>query len=337
MGTGTAIYLLEEVTRCFGSFKVLDIASLKLEEGGIHALVGPNGAGKTTLLKLLALLEEPSSGRILYRMKEVRPASTPLAIKREITMVSQNPVMFSTTVFSNVAYGLRFRGVRGAEKRERVEEALRVVGLEHLRRRRAGRLSSGESQRVAMARALAVRPRVLLLDEPTANVDPMNAEMIENLIRRLREEERTTVILSTHNLSQAYRLADSVITMLGGRVTDTFRENLFKARIYRERGESWARIGERAISLVTEKTGSAWVSIDPRDIIVSLQEVRSSARNCLPGRVTRIEDLGRLVLLGVEAGAVYNVQITHTSFHELGLTLGTPVYITFKSSAVNVF
>ncbi len=336
MGTGTAIYNLEGITKCFGPLEVLDIPALGFEEGDIHALVGPNGAGKTTLMKLLALLDSPTSGRILYRMKEVHPRTAPLSLKREITMVDQNPVMFTTSVFSNTAYGLRARGVGKAETQRRVAEALHVVGLEGFEKRRAAKLSSGESQRVAIARALAVRPNVLLLDEPTANVDPINAEIIEDLIRRLREEENVTVILSTHNLSQAYRLADNVITVMAGRIADTFKENLFKAFIYDEGGETWARVGDRAVSLVTEKEGQAYVSIDPRDIIVSHHKVLSSARNCLKGRVTKVVDKGKVVLLGVEAGEEYSVQITHASFLELNITIGAPVYLTFKSSVVNV-
>jgi tungstate transport system ATP-binding protein len=337
MGEGSPIYVLDEVTKFFDSSMVLDIPSLKLEEGIIHALVGSNGAGKTTLMKIMALLETPTSGRMHFRMKEINPRSASMETRREITMVHQNPVMFSAGVASNVAYGLGARGIRGVEAQRRVEEALSMVGLSNLSKRRARKLSSGESQRVAMARALAVRPRVLLLDEPTASVDPINAEVIEQLIRNLREEEKVTVIMSTHNLSQAYGLADNVITLMGGRVTDTFKENLFKARVYEEDGESWAQIGGRAVSLVTDRLGDVHVSIDPRDIIVSLHEVRSSARNNLRGRVTKVIDAGKVVLLGVDAGAEYDVQITHGSFHQLRLTLGTEVYLTFKSSAVKVF
>lgn len=337
MSTGIATYILEGVTKCFGAHEVLDIPSLIFQEEEIDALVGPNGAGKTTLMRLLALLEAPTSGRILYRMKEVHPGSAPLSLKREITMVGQSPVMFSGSVLHNVAYGLRARGVNRAEAHRLAQEALRLVGLDGFERRRAAKLSSGEAQRVAIARALAVRPRVLLLDEPTANVDPMNAEIIEDLIRRLREDENVTVILSTHNLSQAYRLADNVITILDGRVIDTIKENLFKAHIYMENGESFARIGDKSIiSVVADQEGPAYVSIDPRDIIVSLQEVYSSARNSLPGRVTRVVDTGKVVLLGVEAGPEFTVQITHASFRHLNLTLGAPVYLTFKSSAVSI-
>jgi len=287
-------------------------------------------------MSILALLEAPTAGRLLYRMKEVHPRSS-LPVKREITMVGQNPVMLTTSVFSNVAYGLKARGFRKDELKPRVEEALHKVGLGGFGKRSARKLSSGEAQRVAIARALAVSPCVLLLDEPTSNVDPMNAEIIEGLIRNLREGDDVTVIMSTHNLSQAYRLADNVITLLDGRVSDTFKENLFKAYIYKEGGESLTRVGNNSISLVTDRAGEAYISIDPRDIIVSLEEIHSSARNSLQGTIIRIEDTGKAVMLGVEAGAEYNVQITHASFRELSLTLGTPVYLTFKSSAVSIF
>lgn len=196
------------------------VEELSFPAGLIHGLMGPSGAGKSTLLRLLNLLETPTAGRILYRGLDVGRYGSRLELRRRMAMVFQKPVLFEGTVFDNVAYGLRMRGVRGLELKKRVVGTLRSVGLEHLEKARARTLSGGEAQRVALARALVVEPDVLLLDEPTSNLDPANVALLEKLIRGANGQRGSTVILVTHNVFQAQRLTDRVVFMYDGGVVE---------------------------------------------------------------------------------------------------------------------
>lgn len=211
---------VDNVSKQYGPREVLRVERLSFAAGRIHGVMGPSGAGKSTLLRLLNLLERPTAGRILYRGRDVHAYRPRLELQRRMAMVFQKPVLFDGTVYENVAYGLRVRGARGPEAAGKVDDALRRVGLEPLRRARALTLSGGEAQRVAMARALVLEPDVLLLDEPTSNLDPNNVALLEGLIRGASGGNGTAVILVTHNVFQAQRLADRVIFLYEGRVVE---------------------------------------------------------------------------------------------------------------------
>ncbi|MEW6541224.1 MAG: phosphate ABC transporter ATP-binding protein [Bacillota bacterium] len=215
-----AVLTVDNVSKQYGPREVLRVERLSFAAGRIHGVMGPSGAGKSTLLRLLNLLERPTAGRILYRGRDVHAYRPRLELQRRMAMVFQKPVLFDGTVYENVAYGLRVRGARGPEAAGKVDDALRRVGLEPLRRARALTLSGGEAQRVAMARALVLEPDVLLLDEPTSNLDPNNVALLEGLIRGASGGNGTAVILVTHNVFQAQRLADRVIFLYEGRVVE---------------------------------------------------------------------------------------------------------------------
>jgi tungstate transport system ATP-binding protein len=181
--------------------------------------VGPSGAGKSTLLRLLNFLERPSQGRIHYQGAVYDATQDmPLDLQRQVTTVFQRPILLNLRVDANVAYGLRLRG--GDQVAERVASALQAVGLASLAHQKARTLSGGEAQRVALARAIVLEPRVLLLDEPTANLDPYNVGLIEEIVRRLNAEHGTTTVLVTHNVFQAHRLAHRVGLLLDGRLIE---------------------------------------------------------------------------------------------------------------------
>jgi tungstate transport system ATP-binding protein len=210
------IFELRGVRKVYGGRTVLDIDSLAVQTGEILALVGPSGAGKSTLLRLMNFLEAPSAGVIRYDGMDVSGAAS-LALRRQITTVFQRPLLQRASVRDNVEYGLRLRNLR---PNGMVDTMLEEVGLSAFARQPARQLSGGEMQRVALARALVIKPRVLLLDEPTANLDPYNVGLIEEIIGRQNAERGTTVVMVTHNIFQAKRLAHRTGLMLGGKLIE---------------------------------------------------------------------------------------------------------------------
>lgn len=213
-------YHLDGLQKDYKGRRVLDIDTLDIRRGEILALVGPSGAGKSTLLRLLNFLEPPSAGWLAFN--EARFAAgqdMPLDLRRRVTTVFQRPMLLDRSVWDNVSYGLRLRGRRNGHAA--VEACLRQVGLGDLARQPARSLSGGEAQRVALARAIVIQPEVLLLDEPTANLDPYNVGLIESIVRQVNQEQKTTVVMVTHNVFQAHRLAHRVAFLLTGKLIES--------------------------------------------------------------------------------------------------------------------
>ena len=203
---------------------MLDVADLTVFEGEILAVVGPSGAGKSTLMRLLALLEAPSKGTITLQNQRLwQNGDPPLDLRREVTMVFQQPHLLRRTVHQNIRYGLDVRGVMDEAHIAALEESL---GLASLRYAAAHTLSGGEKQRVALARALAIRPKILLLDEPTANLDPYNIKLIETIIRE-SNAAGVTIVIVTHNIFQARRLAHRVGLLIEGNLVELAETNQF--------------------------------------------------------------------------------------------------------------
>jgi tungstate transport system ATP-binding protein len=217
------LYQCASIQQRFGAKLALDVSSLTLEARRIYTLAGANGSGKSTLLATLAFLARPASGRMWFEGEPVawRPAAL-APLRRRATLVHQFPYLFSGSIAHNLAVGLEQRGVRGDELRARVAEALARVDLAGWERRDVKGLSGGEAQRVAFARALLLDTRVLLLDEPLANVDRLSARVIEAIIGRLPGEGRT-VVMSSHDPGQAERFGSEVIRLQDGRVAAAHR------------------------------------------------------------------------------------------------------------------
>jgi len=204
------------ITKSYEGKEVLKDCTFEFERG-VYALMGPNGSGKSTLLRVCALLETPDSGEVAYRDGDV-PLAEDIALRRRLTLVLPRAGIFNASVFDNAAYGLKVRGVPKSEINERVHEALRTVGLLGKARQNSLTASSGESQRLAIARAMVLRPDVLFLDEPTASVDEENTEIIEKLVLDMKTRGAPMVIMATHDKEQALELADEIITMKKGRL-----------------------------------------------------------------------------------------------------------------------
>jgi len=224
-----AIYRLNRVTKSYRERQVLNIDALQVHKSEILGIVGPSGAGKSTLLRLLNFLEPPSAGWIEFQGNRFDAnREMTLALRRRVTTVFQRPMLLDRSVLDNVRFGLRLRGHRNSQ--QKVLGALEQVGLGEFTRQRARTLSGGEAQRVALARAMVFDPQVLLLDEPTANLDPYNIGLIEQIVTNLNRERGVTLVLVTHNIFQARRLADRVVFMLEGKVVETADvEHFFEA------------------------------------------------------------------------------------------------------------
>jgi tungstate transport system ATP-binding protein len=205
------------ISKSYGGSAVLSGISVKVGAGELFAILGPSGSGKSTLLRILNILEQPDHGKVTFGGSEsvLRDGKQ---LRRRMTMLLQRSVMFRDTVFGNVAYGLRLRAMQEREIRDRVLNALGDVGLQGFERRKALTLSGGEAQRVAFARAIAIEPDVLFLDEFTANLDPPNIKMLESALAAYRQKSGCTVVMVSHNPFQAQRLAKRCLFLYQGEV-----------------------------------------------------------------------------------------------------------------------
>jgi molybdopterin-binding protein len=346
---------LKNITKVFGNKTVLDRINLQIYEGEILALLGPNGSGKTTLLKILAFIENPTSGEVKFQGEAVSFKNTE-KIRMQSTLVFQKTTLFDTSVYNNIAYGLKVRKIPKDARNEEIKKMLKLVKLEGFEKRPVRKLSGGEQQRVAIARALVLKTKLLLLDEPTANLDPKNASIVEEVIATLNREHKITIVMATHNMFQAKTLPKRIALMSDGKITEVgtpaeifgkLSKNLASFAAVDNTFAGTAKITENGTTLIdvgndvrieatVQSSGKVSVFISPEDIILSKNEFTSSARNVLQGRIVEILDLGSVVRLKVDVGKTFTVQITKRSFNEMGLNINTEVFLTFKASSVQI-
>ena len=213
-----SLYRLTDLEKRYNGRTVLDVQNLAIQQGEILGLVGPSGAGKSTLLRILGFLEPPSKGQLYFQNQLCDGDWPQFEARRRVTMLFQDPHLLRRSVYDNVAYGLTLRGNKNG--RDLVETMIQQLGLSDLAGAQARTLSGGEAQRVALARSLVLKPDVLLLDEPTSNLDPYNIKLIEEMISRVNSEQGMTIVIVTHNVFQARRLADRVGLLLGGKLVE---------------------------------------------------------------------------------------------------------------------
>jgi molybdopterin-binding protein len=340
-----------------GARAVLDLPALDVESGETLAIIGPNGAGKTTLLLQLALLERPAEGEVLYDGAPARGRE--LALRRRMAVVFQQPLLLDRTVRKNVETGMSLRRIGGGERRRRAEAWLARFDVAHLADRRPLALSGGEAQRVSLARAFALEPEVLLLDEPFSALDaPTRAGLIEDLAAALADT-RTTTVLVTHDHDEAARLGDRVGVLIGGRIRQIGRpadvfgepadaevaafvgvETIVPAEVI-ARGAGMLTLSAaghqlEAVSAVT--AARALVCLRPEDVSLSApgERISGSARNKLPARVTRITLTGADARVELDCGFRLVARITRRSFEDLGLREGAETVASFKATAVHL-
>jgi len=235
------IYEVRSLEHSYGDKTVVAIEHLVVQPGTIVGVIGPNGSGKSSLLRLLGLIEKPSQGEIYFSGRPVVPFSDEARFL--ITLLPQEPFLMKRSVFSNVCYGLKLRG-QGGDLDARVSEALALVGLPSLDF--AGRpwfaLSGGETQRVALAARLALKPKVLLLDEPTASVDAASAQLIKEAALKARRQWNTTLIVASHDWQWLYEVCDEIWHIFKGKIFGSGRETIIFGPWQEVKPGRWAKV-----------------------------------------------------------------------------------------------
>lgn len=359
--TAGPIIVGERLAHRYGSGFHLHVENLALYAGRTYAVYGANGSGKSTLLNILALLTLPQEGRILFEGRPVNGADPGRSrqYRRRVTLLMQHVYLFRSTVFENVASGLRFRGMAKEAIEERVTGMLDKVGLRQFAHRPAHSLSGGEAQRAGLARALVTDPDVLLLDEPTASVDAAHGKQIEAILAETCRQRRMTVVLSTHQYDQAYRIADEVLIMRDGRMLEKEPENVFKGRIEESADGPVVNL-DCGVALRSDTTarGPAHIVISSRDIRLTRPANKPDAANTLVGVVTAAAVDGDRIRLDVdvgphldaeadpgsdaasgphpdvEAGLRLTVHVARGAFAVMGINVGDTVYAAIDASAV---
>ena len=346
------------ITHRYGRSDILKGISMSVEKGETLAFIGPSGAGKSTLLRLLDLLEQPTGGTVsLLGQPVTKSSSQRLAFRRRMSFVHQKPLVFTASVFENIAQPLKWRGVKGDELRAQVGKALSMVGLENYADREAKTLSGGETQRVALARALVTDPEILFLDEPTANLDPHSTARIEELISNVIKSQNLTVVMTTHDLSQGQRLAGRIGVLMNGELLQIGKsDDIFLAPVNRAVAE-FIGIENILTGLVIENSDGL-ITVDvaghriqalgnfsigesvnlflrPEDVTVSVSSDRTSARNRLLGEITRLTLVNPIVRLEIDCGFRIMAVITRQSTEELELSIGQSVYVSLKATAIH--
>ncbi len=348
---------LRDVVVRRGARTVLDVPLLDVPAGEALAVVGPNGAGKTTLLLQLALLERPQTGGVLFDGERTRARE--LALRRRMAVVFQEPLLLDRSAIANVETGLALRGVGRRERRERAMRWLARFSVDALASRSSRTLSGGEAQRVSLARAFALQPEVLLLDEPFSALDqPTRATLIDDLAGVLAET-RLTAVLVTHEHGEAARLGDRVAVLMRGRIRqigsppDVFGapadeevaafvgiETMVRAPVV-ERAEGLVvlRAGPHLIEAVGGGTfAEALVCLRPEDVSLAAagERIAGSARNKLAGRVRRIVPTGADARVEIDCGFPLVARVTRRSLEDLELDAGSEVVASFKATAVHL-
>ncbi|MHB8908989.1 MAG: ABC transporter ATP-binding protein [Syntrophales bacterium] len=348
----------EELLVRRGGVTVLDISALEVFQGQVLSLIGPNGAGKSTLMLTLAGLLKPARGNLLFRGEPI--ADGGFAYRRHTAMVFQEPLLFDTTVFENVAAGLKIRGAGRSEIGRAVPEYLERFGIGHLAKRSARKLSGGEAQRTSIARAFVTRPEIVFLDEPFSALDPPTREALTGDLERILRETRTTAIASTHDQTEALRLADRIAVVNAGKIAqigpvaevmnrpaDEFVasfvgvETVLPARVIGSSdGLFTAAVEGGEIQAVGHvRTGDrVFCCIRPEHVTLSRQTPAqgSSARNVFAGTIRKITPLGLFTRVRLDCGFDIVAYVTRQSLEELALAEGKAVTASFKATAVHV-
>ncbi len=343
-----------------GGVPVLAIPELTINERQVLSLIGPNGAGKSTLLLALTCLIQPSMGNIFFRGQRITSHHDAFSYRRKLAMVFQEPLLFDTTVFENVAAGLKIRGMKKHEYCHAVEKSLDRFGISHLTSRSAVKLSGGEAQRTSLARAFALEPEIIFLDEPFSSLDPPTRSSLIDDLERILRETKTTAVITTHDQMEAMRLSDQIAVMDRGKILQTgipseIMNNPVDECVAAFVGMETALAGD----VIRSYDGSFIVSVSGREVeavgtaapgdsvicFVRPENVTittggsgdaTSARNRFPGKITRVTPAGLFHKIHLDCGFPLVAYITNISVENLSLVPGKDVTASFKATGVHV-
>lgn len=344
---------IETLSRDWEGFKIKQV-SLEVKKNEYFVILGPSGSGKTMLLELIAGMWPLDSGKICMNNEDI--TNSPLE-KRGIGFVYQNYMLFPhKTVFENIAFGLKLRKIGKKEIETSVNEMMKLLNISHLKDRLPRNLSGGEQQRTALARALIVYPKVLLMDEPLSALDRKTRDELMLVLKEIHQKFEVTIIHVTHNFDEALQLADRVAIMKHGSISqvgdveEVFRrpangfvasfvgvENILKGTAAKDGDVTEINTGNTIIVSSEQKAGPVHITVRPEDITLATQKVATSARNVFQGQVKEIADLGTLIKLTIDIGDPLVVFLTRQSFLDLEINIGKSVWTYFKATAVHVF
>ena len=338
------LYELHNLKKQFGDRVVLDIASLSITGRKVYALIGPNGAGKTTLLNHLAFLDRPTSGILRFRNSVINDDTNLVHLRRRVVLVDQSPILFSGTVWKNVEFGLRVRGISKKECGIKIPAALERVGMSDFAHTDVHGLSGGEVKRVALARALVLEPEVLLCDEPTANVDQENQEVILKILEHANSMQNTSIIFSTHYLSQSRRLAHQTFLLQNGEISNENNENTFDVSIREERA-GWKQLylrtrdnlmlGEVETSRLSE--GTTRVHINAHKVILHVPPSSQENKTSFPtGIVKKTAIENSTVRLWVDMGVELTILMDISRYRQKPPLVGQRVEVEIPDKAIVV-
>jgi tungstate transport system ATP-binding protein len=336
---GTPLYTIRGLTHVYRGQSVLSIDQMDLPRGGIIGIIGPNGSGKSTFLRLAGFVEKPTAGEIFFDGKPAGPFAP--EVRNRVTLLPQEPFLMKRTVLNNVAYGLRVRKANG-RLAEQVEKALSYVGLDgaEFAQRPSFALSGGEAQRVALAARLILTPEVLLLDEPTANVDAVSAQLIQDAALKAQRDWGTTLIISSHDWQWLYEVSDRVLHLFKGRFFGTGRENIvFGPWDFRE-NTGWGKKladGQRLRTSPPPTADAAAVIADMRLLNGDAPSASDSASCTLFGTITRLaleKASGDVRVSILVAGLPFTVVLPQPQIHEQALYPGRRVSLVYTWPAI---
>ena len=345
---------IEDLSKDWKEFKISHV-DLQIKNNEYFVILGPSGSGKTMLLELIAGMWPPDSGRVYMDNQDI--TWSPLE-KRGVGFVYQNYMLFPhKTVFENIAFGLKVRKIAKDEIKVRVKEIMELLDISNLTDRLPRTLSGGEQQRTALARALIIYPKVLLMDEPLSALDRKTRDELIQKLKEIHQRFDITIIHVTHNFDEALMLADRIAIMRNGEIsqvgtsTEIFRhpadkfvadfvgaENIIEG-IAKKDGKKLTLIDTGNISIYSteQKKGHVHITVRPEDIILSIKKVETSARNVFEGQIKEIVDTGALIKLTIDVGDPLVVFLTRQSFLDMELNIGKTVWTYFKATAVHVF
>ncbi len=331
------IYEIRSIEQSYAAKTVLAIDHLAIQPASIVGLIGPNGSGKSTLLRLLGLIERPVRGQILFNGRAVEPFSEEARFL--ITLLPQEPFLMKRTVFNNVSYGLKLRGV-GRDLNDRVDQALSMVGLSGsaFARRPWSALSGGEAQRVALAARLALQPRVLLLDEPTASVDAASAQLIKEASLKARQDLGTTLVVASHDWQWLYEICDEVFHLYNGRIFGTGRETIVYGPWQELQNGSWGKtVSDGQLLPVPRPPGQELAAVIDVLSVSGNRPDTAAGDVVLHGTVSRLsleKNSGQIVVTVMAGTLSFTIASTPDDIKKRNLFPGKNVFIHYRLDQV---